>query len=172
MDEAKYKERVTRLAKVGKVLEKLPAEVRSAAFVLLESYIIGTPDGSANSHSAKRAHAQPAKGSSNALSTEEFFAASVHKKPSDNVKLIAAFHYREFGTEPFSVDEVRQLASDVGITIPHRVDMTLEQAKAHGKKLFARAGTGKFKVTVHGEAYLKTSYAVSKGTKKHSLVTQ
>lgn len=172
MDEKQYNECVTRLVKVGKVIEKLPPEVRSAAFPLLESYIIATDDDSTNSHSPKRVLKQTKKEDSKALSMEEFFGAFPHDKPSDNVKLIAAFHYREFGTEPFSVDEVRQISSDVGVTIPQRIDMTMEQATINGKKLFARAGAGKFKVTVHGEAYLKTSYAVSKGTKKRPTVIQ
>ena len=56
----------------------------------------------------------------------------------------------------------------MGVTIPTRVDMTLLSAKENGKKLFARAGTGKFKPTVHGEANLKATYNVKKGTKRRS----
>ena len=58
-----------------------------------------------------------------------------------------------------------QKAKDVGITIPERVDLTFLSAKEKGKNLFARAGLGKFKPTVHGEAYLKTTYSVKKGKK-------
>lgn len=172
MDETKYRERVIRLEKVGKVLQKIPPEVRSAAFLLLEAYIIGTPDDASASHSRIKAPPHTSKKDSPTLTMEEFFAKYAHDKPSDNAKLIAAFQYREFGTEPFSLDEIRQISSEVGITIPQRIDMTLEQAKAKGKKLFSRAGTGQFKITVHGEAYLKTTYGVSKGTRKPTSVTQ
>lgn len=101
-------------------------------------------------------------------SDEEFFSAHNHDKPADNARLIAAWFYREYGVEPFSVEEVSAKASGVGITIPARVDMTFVQAKEKGKKLFARAGRGKFKPTVHGEANLKATYSVKKGTKKRA----
>ena len=79
---------------------------------------------------------------------------------------------REYGAEPFSVDEVRQKADDVGITIPARIDMTFQAAKEKGKKLFARAGRGRFKPTVHGEANLKATYSVKKGTTKRAESTE
>ena len=169
MDEDTYKRTVTRLHKVGAEVKKLPPELRSAAFKLLEEYI--TAAGADHSIPSKKgAPHPPSKGSAQTM--DDFFASSAHDKPSDNVRQIAAFHYREFGTEPFSINEIRKVATDVGITIPQRVDMTLEQAMAKGKKLFARAGTGKFKVTVHGEAYLKSTYGVSKGTKKPVPIKQ
>jgi hypothetical protein len=41
MDEKAFKARVARLEEVGKVLEKLPAEVRASAFELLKGYVGG-----------------------------------------------------------------------------------------------------------------------------------
>lgn len=161
MDDKEFKTRVGRLEQIGKVLEKLPVEVRSDAFDLLKSFV--------TEHSSE-APAKKARGKgaseATASSDEEFFSAFDHDKPADNARLIAAWFYREYGVEPFSVDEVTAKASDVGITIPARVDMTFLAAKEKGKKLFARAGRGKFKPTVHGEANLKATYSVRKGTKK------
>ena len=163
MDNKEFKMRAGRLDQVAKVLEKLPPEVRSDAFHLLKDYV--------TEHSSEtRTKKVEAKGQRDTAdqSDEEFFAAFGHEKPADNAKLIAAWFYREYGVEPFSVDEVRTKADDVGITIPARVDMTFLQAKEKGKKLFARAGTGKFKPTVHGEANLKANYSIKKGTKKRA----
>lgn len=163
MDEKEFKTRAGRLEQIAKVVEKLPAEVRSAAFDLLKDYVTGD---SAESPTKKA----PAKIKREVAddSEEDFFGAFDHDKPADNARLIAAWFYREYGVAPFSLDEVREKATDVGITIPARIDMTFLQAKEKGKKLFARAGTGKFKPTVHGEANLKAAYSVKKGTKKRA----
>lgn len=161
MDENEFKERADRLAKVGKALEKLPAEVRRDAFDLLKGYVTEHSSGS----TTKKTLAKPIR-DGGGDTQEKFFGAFDHDKPADNARLIAAYFYREYGADPFSLDEVRQMANDVGITIPARIDMTFLSAKEKGKKLFARAGTGKFKPTVHGEANLKATYSVKKGTKK------
>lgn len=163
MDHKEFKTRADRLEQIAKVLEKLPAEVRSNAFDLLKSYV--------TEHSSELPSKKPpVKGAPEATgsSDEEFFAAFDHDKPADNARLIAAWFYREYGVEPFSLDDVRAKANNVGITIPARVDMTFLQAKENGKKLFARAGTGKFRPTVHGEANLKATYSVKKGTKERA----
>jgi hypothetical protein len=164
VDEKAFKARVARLEEVGKVLEKLPAEVRASAFELLKGYVgaeAATPPG-------KRPAGKPtpAAADDSADGEEEaFFSQFEHDKPFENVRLIAAYYYREYGSAPFSLDEVRQKAIDVGLTIPDRVDMTILQAKDKGKQLFARAGHGKFRPTVHGETYLKATYKVGKGKK-------
>ena len=161
MDDNEFNERASRLEQIGKVLEKLPAEVRSDAFDLLKGYVTELSSGVPT----KKASAKPSREVGG--DTEgEFFGAFDHDKPADNARLIAAHFYREYGAEPFSLDEVRQKANEVGITIPARIDMTFLAAKEKGKKLFLRAGTRKFKPTVHGEASLKAAYSVKKGTKR------
>jgi len=163
VDEKEFKTRAARLEQVAKVIEKLPPEVRSDAFDLLKAYVTEqAPAAPGKKAAAKVKH----QGSDD--SEEAFFGSFDHDKPADNARLIAAYFYREYGAEPFSVDEVRQKADDVGITIPARIDMTFQAAKEKGKKLFARAGRGKFKPTVHGEANLKATYSVKKGTKKRA----
>ena len=167
MDEKEFKTRAGRLEQIANVLEKLPAEVRSDAFDLLKGYVTEHSSGSTTKKPGAKADGEILD------STEEkFFGAFDHDKPADNARLVAAFFYREYGAEPFSLDEVRQKASNVGITIPERIDMTFLQAKEKGKKLFARVGTGKFKPTVHGEANLKATYSVKKGTKKRAGDTE
>lgn len=160
MDNKEFKLRSGRLEQIAKVLEKLPAEVRGAAFDLLKGYVTGQTLNLRIKAKDAKAH-----GDTPLRSEEEFFGSFDNDKPAENAKLIAAWFYREYGTNPFSLDEVREKANAVGITIPARVDMTFVAAKEKGKKLFARAGTGKFKPTVHGEAYLKATYSVKKGTR-------
>lgn len=163
MDDKEFNTRSRRLEEIAKVIEKLPPEVRGEAFDLLKGYV--------TEHASEtRTKAKETKDDRDvpAQSEEEFFSSFDHLKPADNVKLIAAWFYQEYGVEPFSLEEVRAKADAVGITIPARVDMTLCTTKEKGKKLFARAGTGKFKPTVHGEASLKATYLVKKGTKKRT----
>jgi len=171
MNDKKYNECIGRLEKIGKVLQKIPPEVRGAAFSLFEGYITGNSDDLFVPDSSSKSKTLSSKTDSNSSSMEKFFSAHAHDKPADNVKLMAAFHYKDFGTEPFLVEDLQGMASDVGLTVPKRMDMTLDQAKIQGRKLFARAGAGKFKVTVHGEAFLKSTYRVSKGTKKRLTET-
>lgn len=160
MDERVFKERLARLEKIAKVLEQLPPEVRKEAFDLVAEYVTGE----AAEKPAKKGKRSVAA-SDGDESQETFFGKHDHTKPADNVKLIAAYFYKEYGTAAFSLDDLRQAATNVGITIPARPDMTLAQAKENGKKLFARAGKGMFRPTVHGEASLKATYSVKKGTK-------
>jgi len=161
VDEKEFKTRAGRLEQIAKVLENLPAEVRSDAFDLLKAYVTEHSSGT----TPKKTHAKDKPPVADDTE-EKFFCAFQQDKPAGNARLIAAYFYREYGVEPFSIDEVRQKATDVGITIPERVDMTFLQAKDKGKNLFARDGMGKFKPTVHGEANLKGTYSVKKGTKK------
>jgi hypothetical protein len=170
VDEKTFKERVARLQKVGEIVEKLPPEVRAQAFATLEPYVTGEaatptrgkrttkPDGGAGGDS-----------DDNDESREEFFKRHDHDKPSDNVRLIAAYHFQQHGSAPFTVDELKEIADDVGITVPDRIYMTLRAAQADGKKLFSSPSRGLFKPTVHGEANLKTTYEVKKGNKPKAV---
>ena len=93
----------------------------------------------------------------------------IHKhgdgKPHENINLLAAIWFSDFGSNPFTLDYVRDKATETGLTISARPDMALRSAKDKGKNLFAPAGRGLFKPTVVGEAFFKTTYSVRKGTK-------
>ena len=78
------------------------------------------------------------------------------------MKLIAAWFYREYGADTFSVEALRQVAGDVCITIPTRLDTTLGAARYKGKIMFQKAGKGKYKPAVYGEASLKYTYSEKK----------
>jgi hypothetical protein len=169
LNESEFKSRLGRLEQVAKTVEKLPVEIRAEAFELLKTYITGDAEApKRKSKPPKDAEDERDDPDVSGDTEEEFFSKFDHDKPADNAKLIAAYFYREYGAEPFSLDEVRQKADDVGVTLPARIDMTFGAAKEKGKKLFARSGRGRFKPTVHGEADLKATYGVKRGKRKRS----
>ncbi|MGA7885741.1 MAG: hypothetical protein WCA44_08370 [Acidobacteriaceae bacterium] len=165
MDETKFKETVDRLNEVNDVISKLDASIRAEAFALLRSYVSGHP-----------AHppgpvAEDCKGVSpsaplDAADAETFFTAHSGESPSDNVFSIAAYLYSQYGTAAFSKEDLQKLADETGLTIPNRPDTTITSATREGKALFTRVGKGRYKPTVHGEAFLKTTYSVKKGVKQ------
>lgn len=115
----------------------------------------GEPDSAAKSKSPQ----------SKASTTREgFFEALKNGKPSENALAAAAYYYSQYGSAEFSVDEMRDLADDVGVTVPERLDMTYLSATREGNRLFRRGGRGAFRPTVHGEAFFKQTYNVRKGT--------
>ena len=166
MNEKTFKDRVSRLKEIGEVLEGLPAEIRALAFPLLSDYAVGELESTGTAAHKGGKSQPPNPPNAPPVDREGFFKTFDHEKPADNAKLLAGWFYREYGASPFSTDEIRQLAADVGVTIPDRIDMTLAATLDKGKKLFARTGKGMFKPTVYGEAYLKTTYGIAKGTKQ------
>lgn len=156
MDEKSYKEIIRRLHEVDKEIKSLDPAIREASFKILQGYITG-----------KKKEDQSEDTTTISDDTmEAFFNKYDHKKPSDNALLIAAYYYSQYGTEPLSYDEVKTISVATGLTIPGRVDVTLNKSTKKGKKLFTAAGKGKVKPTVHGESYFKEKYAVSRGKKK------
>ena len=168
------------MKEVEKAVLGLDESVRSAAFSVMRDYILeGT---AADSSGGERQAARRTQDGSTAAQTKAGtkvvapagFNAFIDKFeseiPNENARAIAAHLYREYGIEPFSLEEVRDLATKGGVTIPSRIGMTFLQAKANTKKLFKRAGTGRFRPTVYGEAYFKETYGVKKGAKKRPEV--
>jgi hypothetical protein len=163
MDEKEFKHRAARLEEIATLLEKLPTEVRAAAFDFVKGYV-AEPTSQSRKHTNQQNTGAEAKLIGNDEDDEAFFGKFPHDKPADNARLIAGDFFRKYGSEPFSVEEVRQRANNMGLTIPDRVDMTFDAAQEKGKQLFTGAGRGKFRPTVHGEAYLKSTYSIRKGT--------
>jgi hypothetical protein len=165
MDSVVFQERVRRLQEVNGVIKDLEPAIQAAALELLTEYVTG--------HSTKAKEAQQTStANTNEQSPQdaaEFFAKFPEGKPSDNAVSIAAYVYSQHGAEPFKLDEIRETAESVGLTIPTSLDMTLRQAQRDGKLLFQHTGRSEFKPTVHGELYFKKTYQVTKGTKKRAV---
>ena len=165
MDSVVFQERVKRLQEVNGVIKDLEPAIQAAALALLAEYVTG--------HSTERKQVQPASaGNTNEQSPQDsaqFFAKFPEGKPSDNAVSIAAYVCSQYGAEPFKLDEIRESAKSVGLTIPASLDMTLKQAQRDGKSLFQHTGRSEFKPTVHGELYFKKTYQIAKGTKKRPV---
>lgn len=162
MESSTFHERVKRLKEVNEVIEKLDPAIREGAFSLLADYITGQPHGVDGTHQKGAATG----GGEAPDQMAELFGKYPDGKPSDNAILIAAWLYSQYGAQPFKIDEMREIAESVGLTIPASLDMTLRQAQREGKALFQHTGRSEFKPTVHGELYFKKTYQVTKGTKK------
>ena len=96
---------------------------------------------------------------------DKFFKANSQKKPSDNVYLIFAWFYSQYGSVPISKKLIQQKASKVGLIIPNEPDATLRSAGKNTKPRFRKVEKG-YQLTVHGEIYLKEIFKVDKGTKE------
>ncbi len=155
MDKQQFQERVKKLKEINKVIESLDPSIKEAGFKLLQSYATGKEKESTNG------------GDDESLTNKEkFFTKFSHDQPADNVFLITAYFYSQYGTSPISIKEIKEVADDVGLTIPNRPDMTLKNAQRDGKSLFTSKTRGSWNPTVHGEKFLKEEYEVRKGRKK------
>ena len=163
MESGTFHERVKRLKEVNEVIEKLDPAIREGAFSLLASYITGQPH---RADGKQQADPATGEGEESEQQMTELFGKYPDAKPSENAILIAAWLYSQFGAQPFKLDEMREIAESVGLTIPSSLDMTLKQAQREGKSLFQHSGRSEFKPTVPGELYFKKTYQVPKGTKK------
>jgi len=161
MDKNTFDERVKKIKEVDKIIKALDPTIRESSFKLLLSYITGGKVGS-----DKNDNNGGTKDLGDDLSREDFFTKFDHDKPADNVLLITAYLYSQYGNANFSLNEIRELADDVGVTIPARIDMTLKMASRDNKYLFTSASRNKYNPTVHGEKCFKESYGVKKGRLK------
>jgi hypothetical protein len=159
LDKKVFSEIGERLIEVNKIIAKLDPSIRIAAFDFLKSYISGgkfTP--------ATEPH-KPLATEASAGDVSDLIQKHGDGKPHQNINLLAAIWFSEFGSSPFSLEHLRERAESTGLTIPASPRMTLKQAKDNGKKLYGPSGRGLFKPTVIGEAFFKTTYGVKKGTK-------
>ena len=66
--------------------------------------------------------------------------------------LIAASLYSQYGAQPFKLDDIREMAESVGVTIPSQPRHDVETGAARREiALFQHTGRSEFKPTVHGE---------------------
>jgi len=83
--------------------------------------------------------------------------------PTKNVLLCAAWHFKRYGMATFSLSEIKEIASEAGVVIPNRPDMTFRSARKNGKKYFATAGKQIFKPTATGGHFLQTEFGTRPG---------
>lgn len=94
-----------------------------------------------------------------------FFNRDEDMKPADYAQLCAAYHYSTYGASAFSIIELKAIATDAGVVLPDRVDMTLRNAMHKGKKLFQPFGSGAFKPTAAACLHFADKWKVKPGKK-------
>lgn len=164
MDQNRIKDTKRKLTDINKTIAALDPSIRAAAFEVLapiyfEDY---EPVGDAEDHKDKTprtGRARPTPGD-----PEKFFNEHDHDKPKDNVHLIAAWFYSQYGVSPLTQNDIRECADNAGLTIPERPDNTMRYAKKDGKNMYRQKNSG-WQLTVKGEAYVKETYGVKKGNK-------
>lgn len=169
MEESTYKLRVQRLQEVNKVVSKLDPAIREAAFDTLRDYVVSVKSGP-DPGGKKPREGGTGGGAGQSHEVEHDLKAKLlgehpDAKPAENVKIAAAVWFSQYGTAAFSTDGLREIASDMGITLPDRPDATIRAARHEKKPLFkSAAGKGFYAPTVHGQTYLKEAYGVKQGT--------
>ncbi|MCK4872855.1 MAG: hypothetical protein KAS72_09035 [Phycisphaerales bacterium] len=154
---------------INKTVTKLDEAVRARAFEILTDIafdgVPGTPPGKKKKKSPTST--SPGNGKSGGATDDlgEFISKSGQDKPSDNVKLLVAWLYSQYGKYSMSMDSIRELADESGLTLPNRIDMTIKSAKDKGKLLFRSTKRSHYQLTTQGELYVKQTYNVGKGTK-------
>ena len=155
---------------LNNTISKLDPSVRARAFdILTDIAFEGTTTSSddstapsAGKKSTRRSQSRATKHSTDDLG--EFIDGFEHDKPADNLKLLIAWLYSKYGKYPMSLDSLKKLATEAGLTIPDKPDMTLKTASAKKKPMFQSPRRSHYQITTSGELVLKEKYGVKKGT--------
>ena len=167
MNTDRIREIEKKLVEINKTISGLDPAIRLAAFEMLAPHYFGDD---VQDSTKKHIETKKDKGTSGAPPTdiEAFFDSFDQKKPKDNVLLISAWLYSQYGVFAIKTEYIKTLANKMGLTVPTRPDNTMRSTKKKGKSLFRQHGDG-WNLTVHGEAHLKETYKVKKGSKTYPL---
>jgi hypothetical protein len=155
------------MKEVDKAVAVLDPSVRGEAFAMMEDYILGeTADSPASAPSITPRSRSRGGGASD--EPDSFFGDREMKLPKDAALGIAGYLYAQYGTEPFTLKEVEEVADKVGLTIPDRLYMTFSGSRRDGKDLFRNTKKG-WVPTVRGQKALKDEVGVTKGRKKRPV---
>lgn len=116
-------------------------------------------------HADGQADSSSASGGDGHVDLGAFFNRDGDMKPADYAHLCAAYHYSLYGPVAFSLVELKAIATDAGVIIPDRVDMTLRNATQKGKKFFQTSGSGAFKPTAAACLHFAEKWKVKPGKK-------
>ena len=167
IDQAKLSALKTEIISIGKLVADLPAEIRASAFQLFVPLLQPRPI-KGNAGSGAKASENQEEGADFAGDVDDIsavLAKNTISTPSDAVRVITAYWFSQYGSHPIALSEIKKIAAASGLTIPERVDMNLKGAQEEGKGLYQAAGRGLVKPTTFGEAYLRKTFGVAKGTK-------
>lgn len=167
MAKDRIREVEAKLKQISQVVSELDPAIRAQAFELLARLYFPPLPGpqDARGGDKKELRQRGDSGSGKDLDhpgRDTLFTSFEHNKPADNVKLIVAWLYSQYGVFPITGSLIKENAAS--LTVPERPDMTMRNSKDDGKRLFRKKGAG-FQLTVHGEELMKKTYSVKKGTK-------
>lgn len=157
-----------RLQKVNLIVSKLDPVIKEAAFELFKPFILGESlkDFSHNPNLIPEKKVVDVPVSSGDV--RDFYASFNPKKPADSALVLAGWIYTQQGSTPFSLEELRSLFDEVGVSCPARIDMTLRNCTRSGKALFQNSGGhGNYRPTVYGENHFKTQMNIRPGKKSN-----
>lgn len=161
-----------RMKEVEEAVLDLDESVRGAAFSMMERYILGD---SAGPKTPERIGASGPGGSDRGDGgndvvdgVEAFFADREITKPADAAYAIAGYFFSQYGSAPFTMEDVQELADQVGLTLPDRPDNTFRNATKSKKSLF-RLKDGAWTTTTMGELVLKETFGIKRGRKKRPV---
>lgn len=153
-----------KLLEMNELITKLDPAIRSAAFEIMTPYWFDDIPVVKKTKKPKTEKGETKEKEVDTTDLGSFISDFEHDKPKDNVMLLVAWLYSQYGAYPIQAKEIKELGDACGLVIPNRADNTMRQAKDKGKSLFNQQGKG-WKLTVSGELYLKSTYSVTKGNK-------
>jgi hypothetical protein len=157
-----------RMKEVEQTVLELHESVRGAAFAMMEGYVLGE----ARVSGAPFVGPTEAMRDGDLLGDDEdiasFFSGREIEKPADAVYAAAGYLYSQYGSAPFTTDDIKDVADQVGLTVPGRIDMTLRNARRNKKALFRASKSGQWAPTTTGELMLKETFDIKKGRKKRA----
>jgi len=165
VDKKKIEEIQAKLLEINEVITKLDPAIRGVAFEMLAPYYIGDNTKPRETGSGGPPRKDTSSGEMvNTNDLSSFIESSGHGKPNENLMMLVAWLYSQYGSYPIQSKEIEDLSDTSGLVIPSRPDNTKRYAKEKGKNLFTQQGKG-WKLTVSGEIFLKNKYNVKKGSK-------
>lgn len=141
---------VERLSEVNQIIARFDETIRRDVFALLVPLVLGKTE----------ARQETTEQGNPDLSS--FFTVGQSDTPANTVHRVIAFLYARSGPE-LSLSDIREVAADVGLTLPERLDVTVSGAQRSGKPLYRSLGKGGYRVTVHGASFLEAEYHVKRG---------
>ncbi len=162
MDTEKINAAIEKLKEINKVVIELDPAIRLSAFQVLEPLYF---------ENAIRGKGPGAEGSHNNPTAD--FASFCQKfesdKQSENVHMIAAWLYSQYGVFPMTNEHLHAEADAAGVLISERADNIMRDAKdKDGRLMYVKKGEG-WQLTARGKAYMLDTYNVRKGTKRRPM---
>jgi len=165
MTEQELIDRVKRLERLNEIVRGFDPLIRADAFKMLAPYAAAANAAQIANMDARAELAGTEDNCPDNATLDTFFSKRGAGKPAENVMLICAYLYSEYGTSPITAADINEIAKRVGLILPTRADMTMAQARRDGKALFRSEGEGKYRCTVYGESFLTENFNVTKGRK-------